>query len=71
MGAGFVVYTASYHLTHREGAAFGVVLALGGGKEAYDLFSSRGHPEVADFLWTVAGGVVGLLVVKGSLSHVQ
>lgn len=48
-----------------------MVVAVGGGKEAYDLFSGRGHPEVADFLWTTFGGLVGLLVLKGSISHVQ
>lgn len=37
-------------------------LVAGAGKEAYDYFTKKGTPEIADFLYTAVGAVCFLVV---------
>lgn len=41
-------------------AGFAFAVIVGVGKELWDHFSGKGHPEVADAVWTAAGGAVGV-----------
>ncbi|NPA79734.1 MAG: hypothetical protein GXO29_01610 [Thermotogae bacterium] len=59
---GFFVYTAGYATTGKPEISLGVVVVVGGGKEAYDRFTGKGHPELADFVWTLVGGGVGYVL---------
>jgi len=46
--------------------AIGSAAVIGAGKEIiYDKWMGRGTPELADAVYTVAGGVAGYVVVKG------
>ena len=38
------------------------VIVAGAGKEAYDYYSGKGNPEWLDFIATVIGGLVVLLL---------
>lgn len=38
------------------------VILIGAGKEAYDYYTKKGNPEWLDFIWTVVGGLVVLLL---------
>lgn len=46
------------------GYIVGIIAALvaGAGKEAYDYFTKKGTPELADFLYTAVGAVCFLVV---------
>lgn len=39
------------------------VIIIGGAKEIYDWYSGKGTPDVWDFIWTIFGGAVGLLIL--------
>lgn len=45
-------------LLHSPMAAFLLPLLAGGLKEGYDRATGRGHPEVADAIWTWMGGLL-------------
>jgi len=62
---GFLTYTLTYAVTHRGTVSLGVVVTVGSSKELYDLYTRRGHPEVSDLLWTVAGGLAGFVITNG------
>lgn len=56
---GMVIFAIMYFLfTWQIAIAFVCVFALG--KEVYDNISGKGTSDVMDFVYTVAGGLVGL-----------
>jgi len=61
--AGSICATYVYLITLNLTLAIGASVILGAGKEIYD---SRGHGtvEVLDAVATVAGGIVGVILIK-------
>jgi len=39
------------------------VIIIGGAKEIYDWYSGKGTPDWWDFIWTIIGGIVALLIL--------
>ncbi len=40
-----------------------IVVLIGAGKEVYDKVSKKGTPELLDFIYTVAGGILAYLIL--------
>lgn len=73
MACGFLIGFSSTCITIEEtkpavsfAYAIGSAAVIGAGKEIiYDRWMGRGTPELADAVYTVAGGAAGYVVVKG------
>ena len=59
--AGFIV-CAIVSMLFGYIVGFVSALVAGAGKEAYDYFTKKGTPEIADFLYTAVGAVCFLIV---------
>ena len=63
MTATMVTYPYTMDDCKTAAIGIGIPLAVGIGKEFYDL-SGKGTPEVEDILFTVAGGVIGYGITR-------
>jgi general stress protein CsbA len=59
--AGMMVYIFS-NIFFNDWLSMLSVIIIGGAKEAYDYYSGKGNPEWLDFIATVIGGLVVLLL---------
>jgi hypothetical protein len=59
--AGLIIYILS-NIVLNNWLSMIPVIVIGAGKEAYDYYSKKGTPDWWDFIWTMAGGLLVLLL---------
>lgn len=59
---GTIIYMLSYLVLNYYFAMIPVVL-IGAAKEIYDYKTKKGNPDMFDFVWTVLGGLMCLVIV--------
>jgi len=57
--AGVLLFAVGHFIDPMVGLA--LAFGYGVGKEVYDKVSGKGNPEWMDFVYTVAGGIVGFI----------
>jgi general stress protein CsbA len=59
--AGMVIYIF-FNIFFNTWISIIPVIVIGAAKEFYDWYTKKGNPEWMDFIWTVIGGLVVLLL---------
>jgi hypothetical protein len=59
--AGFIIYILS-NILMNDWWSMVPVIVIGAGKELYDYYSKKGTPDWWDFIWTVIGGLILLIL---------